>query len=132
MRKPIMKDRRKQPRYLAWLPIRVQRRVSGDQNPPSEGPPAANPVHPAANPVHEAFCIDISHGGIRLGTHELFHLHEDLLLTLCSPDGAPEITCEARVVRVARVPKHYEIAARITAVLSAEESVEAPPAASRK
>ena len=82
--------------------------------------------------AHHAFCIDISPGGIRFGTTELFYLHEELVLTLCTPDGAPEITCEVRVTRVARVPKHYEIAAKITAVLSADESSGTPAATASK
>jgi len=106
-----LKDRRKHPRYSVYMPIMVQR--------PRCGGSGKNSL------VHEAFCIDISHGGIRFGCAELFNLNEALVLTLCTPDGATEITCEARVTRVARVANHYEIAAAITTVLPAEETVAA-------
>jgi hypothetical protein len=101
------KDRRVHPRYLAYLPIRI-RRID-----------ARAVVSPT---TYDAFCIDISHDGIRFGTNEIFQLHEALELTLYSPDGGPELLCETRVVRVARNPRHFEIAAKIVRVLTPEEA----------
>ena len=117
LRKATVKDRRTTPRYLAYLPIEVRRRKRGSTECEAK--------------THEAFCIDISGGGIRLGTAELFYLGETLELTLGAPDGGPELICEAEVVRVARVPQHYEIAAKITQVLPQGEPAR-PAAAERK
>ncbi len=118
VRKTNSKDRRRHPRYLVYLPITIRR-------------PNA-PMHEDGDAVYNGFCIDIGHGGIRFGSGELFQLHERIELMLYSPDGGPQLTCEAEVVRVARVPKHYEIAAKITMVLPTGEDAAAPPAAARK
>lgn len=105
------KDRRLHPRYLAYLPIEIRRKSAEGATPSQE--------------VFNAFCIDISHGGVRFGTEEMFQLHELLELTLYSPDGGPELTCEVSVVRAARVPQHFEIAATILSVVPTETTVEA-------
>lgn len=94
-------DNRLAARFSAHLPVIIRRKTD-----------TASPNAPA----YDASCIDISSAGIRLGSAELFQLHERLELTIFSPDGGPSITCDAQVVRLARTGGHYEIAARIVEV----------------
>ncbi len=109
-------DRRRNPRYLAYMPIEIRRRKRGSKG--------------CVKKTYNAYCIDISSNGIRFATAELFQLGETLELTLGAPDGGDEITCEAEVVRVARAPQHYEVAAKIAQVVT--EAEPSPASAARK
>jgi hypothetical protein len=102
VRRATPRDRRLNARYLAYLPIEIHRLKRGSRE----------------EKDYSAFCIDISASGIRFATSELFHLGERLELTLGAPGGGDELTCEAEVVRIARVPQHYEIAAKVVQVVA--------------
>ncbi len=116
VRENSFKERRSAPRFSSNLPVIVRRKSE---------------IRPGAEaPTYDAFCIDISHGGIRLGAAVSFQLHEMLELTVCSPEGGPEITCDAEVLRLGWGPGHYEIAARIVAVTPFGEVPAEGPAAS--
>ncbi len=116
VRNNTFRERRSAPRFSTNLPLIIRRK--SDISPGTEVP------------TYDGFCIDISHAGIRLGTAELFQLHEMLELTLCSPEGGPDLTCDAEVLRVGLAPGHYEIAAKIVAVAPFDEAEASAPAAS--
>jgi hypothetical protein len=109
-------ERRSAPRFSSNLPVIVRRKSD---------------IRPGAEvPTYDAFCIDISHAGIRIGSAELFQLREMLELTLCSPEGGADLTCDAEVLRLGWGRGHYEIAARIVSVAEFAESGAEEPAAS--
>ena len=117
VRKVRIKDRREHPRYLVGLPVEMRRERS-----PAPGLEAG---------IFEGQCIDISRGGMRVGTRELFHPREKLEVTVFSAGGQAEMRCEVEVVRSVRVPRRYEVAAKITRLLSIDIVEGAPTDVSR-
>ena len=112
VRRIRIKDRREYPRYLVGLALEVKR-----ERVPAQGLEAG---------IFEGQCVDLSRTGVNFRTRELFHPHEKLELAFLSPAGEVELCCEVEVVRSVRVPRQYEVGAKITRLIPVRE-VEAAP-----
>jgi len=111
-RKVRIRDRREFPRYPADLTLEVKRERS-----PAPGLNAG---------VFEGQCIDLSRAGARFRTRELFHRHENLILTFFSPAGNAELCCEIKVLRSVRRSRQYEVAGQIVRMIPVDEMDHSP------
>ena len=100
-------DRREHSRYLVGLSMEVKRERS-----PAPGLEAG---------VFDGRCVDLSRTGAKFNTRELFHPHEKLELTFFDPQGDVVLCCEVEVVWSIRVPRQYEVGARITRLIPLDE-----------
>ncbi|HUW55095.1 MAG TPA: PilZ domain-containing protein [Planctomycetota bacterium] len=102
-----IKDRREHPRYMVGLSMEVKRERS-----PAPGLEAG---------VFDGQCVDLSRTGARFRTRELFHPHEKLELTFFDAQGEAALRCEVEVIRSIRVPRQYEVGARLTRLIPVDK-----------